>query len=202
MKSIKLKFTIKYLLTLLLILCIVYITYYFYNKNNYEHLSSNASTIKSKSNTRFEIMNKGPNPFRVEIYPLNYNRKINNRKANIFLNTSEQNKIRITQNITSGNIGYLFKITPYTNSLSTKISSIEIKPCLNKRVNNNISFKECETKLDLLTSNDISLIDMSGIPFIDEKNFKIEKIQNGLSTKFKISTNNITTPFYTGFYIK
>ncbi len=205
MKNIKLDCTMKYILTLLIILVIIYITYYFYNKNNYEHLTSIATTSKNSIDVRFRFKNIGTQKFNLNIYTLSYD---SNTKKLVTVykdrvNRLSQGELYETKNITSGNIGYFIRLTPNTNldSDPEKNMDIEITSCINKGSN---TFNQCESKLGLLTSEDVdtNINNMVVADSNPSSNFNISETSMGSKTTFRIKTKNKIKKYGIAFYIK
>jgi hypothetical protein len=207
-KNMKLNCTMKYLLTLFVILCILYISYYFYNKNNYEHLSIIASTHKSTINMRFRLKNIGSQRFNYQIYRLNYDLSgkkltLQSKKGPIELAQNDTSNINDTI-ITSGNIGYFIVLTPNTsnNSDPLKNMDVEITPCLSKDSN---TFNNCDnTKIRLLSSdevdNTINNIMVAGNS--SSNNFTITSIQTGNKSIYKFVTKKKLSKYGIAFLIK
>ncbi len=195
----------KYILSLLIVLVIIYITYYFYNKNNYEHLTAITTTPKNLVNVRFKFKNIGTQKFNWKLYTLRYDS--NTKKLVTIIKDGphklDQGEYANTQNFTSGNIGYFIVLTAKTgpNSDSEKNMDIEITPCINKGLN---SFTQCESKLGLLTSDDVDT-NINNIVVADSNpssNFNISETSVGPKTTFRIKTRNKIDKYGIAFYIK
>jgi hypothetical protein len=163
-KSIKLDSNIKYIFTLLIILFICYITYYFY-KNNYETFSNKiTNTLSKNSDTEFKLSNIGTQSFNVLVRKLGYD-KTNDKIVETDLKTYELDDGENVETglLPSGNIGY--SIILYSKNNVKKDMQLRIELCPNKDIAN------CNKKLKLLTLEDLE----DDIYLVDNTNSNSQK---------------------------